>query len=211
MRDLFFQIILFIAGALIGIAVPLFPKTGQKWTAGILAGLLISISFIWIGFEIGVRNTPIDENSTPTLSTNAVTPPIIVSSPSSEAASSPVVSGPLVAKGNVTIQDFGTESINLSREDVAIGTADRFQDRLQELEPPFTIFVIYGPIETDISLWWGGWDVWSNASDEHISNEINKKIDEIKENHPEDYKSRGYRVIKCREQISVCEIIDMYP
>lgn len=196
---------------MIGIAVPLFPKTGQKWTAGILAGLLISISFIWIGFEIGVRNTPIDENSTPTLSTNAVTPPIIVSSPSSEAASSPVVSGPLVAKGNVTIQDFGTESINLSREDVAIGTADRFQDRLQELEPPFTIFVIYGPIETDISLWWGGWDVWSNASDEHISNEINKKIDEIKENHPEDYKSRGYRVIKCREQISVCEIIDMYP
>jgi hypothetical protein len=41
MRDFFFQIALFLAGAVIGITGPLLPAKGQKLTAGILAVSLI--------------------------------------------------------------------------------------------------------------------------------------------------------------------------
>ena len=57
MREFFFQIVLFLAGAIIGIAVPLLQKPGQKLAAGILAFLLIVTSLLWVGYELGIRDT----------------------------------------------------------------------------------------------------------------------------------------------------------
>lgn len=42
-----------------------------------------------------------------------------------------------------------------------------------------------GPIESGLSIWWSGWDIWENANEEHVSS----KIDEIMQNHPEDYET----------------------
>lgn len=55
MRDFLFQIVLFIAGAVIGVTVPLLSKRGQKWAVGTFAGLLIGTSLFWIGYELGAR------------------------------------------------------------------------------------------------------------------------------------------------------------
>jgi hypothetical protein len=55
MRDFFFQIVLFLAGALIGIIGQFVGKGSQKWIARILAVLLIVISLIWAGYELGAR------------------------------------------------------------------------------------------------------------------------------------------------------------
>jgi len=53
MSDFFFQIVLFLAGATIGIAAPLLPRGSQKWAAGILALILLGISLVWIGYTVG--------------------------------------------------------------------------------------------------------------------------------------------------------------
>jgi len=55
MRDFFVQALVFLLGALIGIAVPLLPKTGQKWTAGIVSVLLICTALTWAGYEVGYK------------------------------------------------------------------------------------------------------------------------------------------------------------
>lgn len=55
MRDFFFQTVMFLTGTIIGIIVPLLPKKGQKLAAGILAILLIVISLLWAGYEIGIK------------------------------------------------------------------------------------------------------------------------------------------------------------
>ena len=67
LRDYFFQLVLFLAGVVSGIVVPLLPKKGQKWVAGILAVLLIVISFVWAGYEIGVREISPELGVPPTL------------------------------------------------------------------------------------------------------------------------------------------------
>ncbi len=47
-----FQIVLFLAGAIIGVAVPLAPKRVQKWILAILAVSLIAVSLVWAGYEL---------------------------------------------------------------------------------------------------------------------------------------------------------------
>lgn len=118
---------------------------------------------------------------------------------------------PILAKGNTTIQELGIEHISLTAEEIIIGTADRFQDKIGEFNPEYTIFVIYGPLETDLSMWWGGWDEWENATADFIEEQIQQKIEEIKVTHEVDYQTRGYRVIKCYGQITSCEIISTFP
>jgi tetratricopeptide (TPR) repeat protein len=55
MSDFLVQIIMFCAGSLIGIAVPLLHKRYQRLTAIVLAGLLVASSLVWAGYEMGIR------------------------------------------------------------------------------------------------------------------------------------------------------------
>jgi len=52
MREFFFQIFLFLTGAIIGIVTPLLRKKHQRLIAGILAMLLVVVSLAWAGYEI---------------------------------------------------------------------------------------------------------------------------------------------------------------
>jgi hypothetical protein len=56
MRNFFFQIFLFMLGVALGLAVPLFPRSGQKWVIGILAVLLVAISLMWTGYGLAELN-----------------------------------------------------------------------------------------------------------------------------------------------------------
>jgi len=118
---------------------------------------------------------------------------------------------PVYSIGHGQITDFGSSQLILSNNQVAIGTADRFQDVLDLYIPPITIFVIYGLINVELSIYWGGWDLWENASENFIESQISLKIDEIKASHPNDYDTRGYRVIKCYSQVTNCETILTFP
>jgi hypothetical protein len=55
MRDFFFQIVVFLAGAVIGVVAQFMETSSQKKLAGILAVLLIAVSLVWAGYELGVR------------------------------------------------------------------------------------------------------------------------------------------------------------
>lgn len=109
------------------------------------------------------------------------------------------------------ISENVTEEIILASNQVAIGTADRFEDLLHDDYPPFTIFVLYGAANTQLSLFWGGWDLWENASESFIDEQVNTKIQEVISGHPTDYDKRGYRVIKCYSQVENCEVINSFP
>lgn len=68
MRDFFFQIALFLAGTFIGIAAPLLQKKEhQKLVARILGILLVAISLIWAGYELGNNGSalPVVTNTSP--------------------------------------------------------------------------------------------------------------------------------------------------
>lgn len=55
MGELFFQIVLFLAGAVIGIAAPLLQKRHQKIMAATLAMLLIITAAVWFGYVLGYQ------------------------------------------------------------------------------------------------------------------------------------------------------------
>jgi hypothetical protein len=113
--------------------------------------------------------------------------------------------------GHKTIQNEGSAQINLLNNQVAIGSADKYQDLLNQDNPQFTIFVIRGPIDSEITIYWGGWDIWENISEEEILDEMTKKVDQLKIDHPDHYKTRGYRLISCESSIINCEILETYP
>jgi len=117
----------------------------------------------------------------------------------------------LALKGHETIQEAGTIALVLAENEVAIGTADKFHDVLDQASPPFTVFLIRGPINEALTIWWGGWDIWENASQDHIATEIDKKIEEVKLGHPSDYETRGYRVVSCSGSLATCQIERAFP
>lgn len=86
MRDFLFQIILFLAGALAGIAVPLLPKLSQKRISGILAIILIAVAAGWAGYELGASQTAIKPSSTPQNTIESET----VTTSSSDSVSTPI-------------------------------------------------------------------------------------------------------------------------
>jgi hypothetical protein len=57
MESIFFQIVLFLAGVVIGVATPLLPKLYQKIVAGVLSVALISVASLWIGYELGSQQS----------------------------------------------------------------------------------------------------------------------------------------------------------
>jgi len=106
----------------------------------------------------------------------------------------------------MTILNLGSSKLLLTPNQVAIGTADRFHDVIDLNYPPFTIFVIYGSIDVYLSMFSAGWDLWENASEIFIDEQINDKIQDVISDHPTDYYQRGYRVIKCYGQVDECYI-----
>lgn len=58
MQDFFFQIVLFLAGGFIGVAVPLLHEKHQKRIAGLFAILLIITALAWAGYELGFGLIP---------------------------------------------------------------------------------------------------------------------------------------------------------
>ncbi len=100
--------------------------------------------------------------------------------------------------------------LKLSDDQIIMGTADKFQDSLDQHLPPFAVFVVYGPIDEDITLPWGGWDQWRNASSSLVESELRKKIEQTKENHPSDWITRGISVYRCRGSMHNCTI-EMLP
>ena len=74
MRDFFFQIVMFLAGAIIGIIVPILDEPIQKRIATILAVILVATSLLWAGYEWGASDPnqvvgvePPPDTPTPTL------------------------------------------------------------------------------------------------------------------------------------------------
>ncbi len=63
LRDFFFQIILFLGAAIIGISVPMLPQQSQKKIASTFAGLAIIFAILWTGFEIGQQRKSFQDNS----------------------------------------------------------------------------------------------------------------------------------------------------
>jgi hypothetical protein len=53
MGSIFFQMVLFLAGVVIGVVTPLLPKLYQKIVAGVLSIILISVASLWIGYRLG--------------------------------------------------------------------------------------------------------------------------------------------------------------
>lgn len=94
----------------------------------------------------------------------------------------------LFSKYHVTVERRGECHIVLNPGEVLIGTADRFQedvDLIQGTQVPCTAFLIEGPIEVDIKIWWGGWDYYSNLLDPQVKLDyLNTKILECNNNHP---------------------------
>lgn len=80
MRDFFLQIVLFIVGAFIGIAVPLLKPVYQKWIAGILSISAIIVSLVWFGYELGARQTLSTPVAANTVNAPSSTPQVVTSS-----------------------------------------------------------------------------------------------------------------------------------
>ena len=145
----------------------------------------------------------------------AVSPTQIPSQEVINSTSTPEIIGtPLLSARSIAhrqIEGSGTIGLILTSNQIMIGTADRFDDVMDITNPPFTIFAIYGETSTHLRLFWGGWDLWENASEEFVDSQLEDKINEVISGHPDDYQTRGYRVIKCYGQVISCEILQTYP
>lgn len=88
-----------------------------------------------------------------------------------------------------------TRHISLGAGELIVGTAVYFQDNFDQRLPPFTVFLIRGPIEMDVTIENGGWDHWANVYDDaFMESLLAPKIKEVQQ-HP-DYSIRGYRVVR---------------
>lgn len=128
--------------------------------------------------------------------------------PAPAATPAPTATPAPIFEGSVPGVPETRHRLRLSANQLIIGTADRFQNvREQESPlPPFAVFAIYGPIDEEIILPWGGWDQWRHATDNLIEKELEKKIAQTKDNHPSDWRERGINVYRCRGSISNCSV-----
>lgn len=53
-NDLFFQIVLFLVGAIIGVVAQILKPLYQKILAGVLAIICIAVASMWLGYQMGV-------------------------------------------------------------------------------------------------------------------------------------------------------------
>lgn len=143
---------------------------------------------------ITVQPTSITATSVlPTATSEPMMAPTITSGSSVQVVSpreNPCVGNNVTFTGNnVTIYGRGDCIIKLAEGEVIAGTADRLQeevDRNVDLlgQIPCTAFIIKGPIEFDLKVWYAGWDYYRDANNEiTIENLRNSKVAEL-ERHP---------------------------
>ena len=86
-------------------------------------------------------------------------------------------------KGYDTIQAYGTRHVSLVKGELIVGTADRFQDDVDKAgQPPCTAFIIRGPIEIDLRIWYGGWDYWASVYDDGMAEVLlQRKVSELQQ------------------------------
>jgi hypothetical protein len=88
-----------------------------------------------------------------------------------------------------------TRHITLAAGELLVGTAVYFQDNFNQKLPPFTVFMIRGPVEMDVTIENGGWDYWANVYDDEFAESLlAPKIAEV-QSHP-DYSIRGHRIVR---------------
>ena len=109
--------------------------------------------------------------------------------------------------GNAVILN-GSIDLKLSENQVAIGVAETFHDVQGFVDPPITIFVIYGVAEISVALKNGMWDVWENTSEEFIIEKTLEKIEKVKEIYTNEVFARGYRLIECFSQVNYCSVLE---
>ncbi len=75
-----------------------------------------------------------------------------------------------------TIPSRVTRRVSLGAGELLVGTAVRFAVRAYNYStmeingsPPYTVFLIRGPIEVDVEIENGGWDYWVNVYDENFA------------------------------------------
>lgn len=107
----------------------------------------------------------------------------------------PEAAAPYV-KGYVTIEALGTRHISLAAGELIVGTADRFQEDVNKPgQPPCTAFLIRGPIEMDLTLWYGGWDHWANVYDAQLLETLLKQKEGELQQH-QTCPSRGIVIVR---------------
>jgi hypothetical protein len=113
MTDIFFQIFLFLVGAIIGVVAQFIPKPSQKRMAVILALLLIAISSAWGGYEVGARqaDTRIRQELQPTISALEEHIAKLATTPSTSAPLPTTVSQPTPTNTEEPILSIPTEDI----------------------------------------------------------------------------------------------------
>lgn len=184
-----------------------------KISLGLLAVILLVAVFI-ITSVVNKSVSQVDGETMLPTTTNTAIPTITVEVPSQTINPSPSLTTTVssvqsvIAIANQTIENFGARQVSLAANEILIGTADRYQDFLDQKDSQFTVFVIYGPINTELSLYWGGWDQWMNASPEFIVEQLAIKVQEIQNNHPNDIKIRGYRIIECSGSVLTCNTVE---
>lgn len=95
-----------------------------------------------------------------------------------------------------------TRHILLTAGELYVGTAVRFAAReygYTTMEspgaPPYTVFIIKGPIETDIEIENGGWDYWVNVFDDNFAEKLlEPKIEEVEQHG--NYATVGHRIAR---------------
>jgi hypothetical protein len=222
MRDFFFQTVLFLAGALIGIISQILQQRDQKRLALLFAFLLMAASFIWAGYELGInkevqpliaKSTSSDTPTTsPTanalksqepLPTETITP-LPTSETSTQSSSSWIM-----CDDNFSVQgnyftwigpNAGTCQISLLDNEFIVGTADRYQENIYTPadETKCVAFLFVGPLGMNISMDKGGGGDFHSASTTYNERYFEDKWIEL-DNHVDCNCNPGHR---CYEKIT---------
>jgi len=87
-----------------------------------------------------------------------------------------------------SFRDLVVRKISLKEGELLIGTAERFAVRAYgcntidtKENTPYTVFLIMGPIETEVEIYNGGWDYWANVYDgTFVKQLLESKRDEVR-------------------------------
>jgi len=141
------------------------------------------------GTECPRLSTPTD-TSTPTPTDTSTSIPTVIATPSAT-----IVENELVQPG-------GIRHIVLADGELIVGTADRFQGDVDDVsQPPCTAFVIRGPIEMDLNVWYGGWDKWVHIyADDAVETLLQQKIAELEAHQT--CPSRGIKTVRIPDHAS---------
>lgn len=96
---------------------------------------------------------------------------------------------------NVKVQPVGTRQIDLQAGGLIVGTADKFQEDVALDQPECTAFLIRGPIQLQLTVWYGGWDQWENIFDDEAPEFLlQEKVQELQRHQT--CPARGIKVVR---------------